>query len=254
MGKVVGLIGAASGKIGNLVYAITNGIQTARVYQPNVANPKSTGQNLQRAKANLVGRLSAITPRSAIVGLGNNNRQRRSEYLKNGLLKATATIESGVYAAKLQPGDVIFSKGSVNPVITVSTITVSSVGVTLITYNRNAQVTTDEWNAAAGSWIVVAIDSATGNYDFVRVFNWNKPVNPPSSETQVVQELDVEQSANHELFLYFVPYVINPEKASTITGGIAVDASAYVAELGLTEAAASLEFGKSKYVGEATPI
>lgn len=252
MGKVVGLIGSASGKIGNVVYSVSNGIQTARAYQPNVANPKSTAQNLQRAKANLIGRLSAITPREAIIGLGPNNRLRRAAFLRNGLLNATATLTDGVFEAKLQPNALRFSEGAEIPVINPSVISISPSDVLTISYTRIAQVTQDEWAAAGGYWIVVAIDSVTGNYDFVRIFTWSKPAFPSSSSDIQTQTVNLEQVSAHEVFVYFVPFVINPEKAATVTGGVGVDAAAYVANLGLKDAASSLSFGYSRYIGEAS--
>lgn len=43
-------VGSGTGKVGNLVLANTKSGQVTRVYQPNVANPKTKGQMLQRAK------------------------------------------------------------------------------------------------------------------------------------------------------------------------------------------------------------
>lgn len=252
MGKVVGLIGSASGKIGNLVYAVTNGIQTARVYQPIVSNPKSTSQMLQRAKGNLAGRLSAITPREAIMGLGKNNRVRRGAYLSNILRNSTATLNEGVYDAKLQPENLVFSRGSAIPVIRVTGATVSALGAVTISYVRPSYATRDAWDAAGGSFVVAAIDSVTGGYDFVQVANWDKP-NYPSADVAQQQLVYVESIDQHEIFVYFVPYVINPALGSVQSAGLGVDANAYVASVGLTDAASNLEFGNSKFGGEAVP-
>lgn len=43
-------VGSGSGKVGNLVLANTKSGQVTRVYQPNVSNPKTYAQMLQRAK------------------------------------------------------------------------------------------------------------------------------------------------------------------------------------------------------------
>lgn len=43
-------VGSGSGKVGNLVLANTKSGQVTRVYQPNVKNPKTRAQMLQRAK------------------------------------------------------------------------------------------------------------------------------------------------------------------------------------------------------------
>lgn len=251
MAKSSNGLGQFSGKLGGSVFVVSNGQQVIRAYQPNVSNPKSAGQNLQRAKGNLVGRLSAITPRDAIIGLGANNRQRRAAYLRNALLKSTASISDGIYTAKLQPSDLLFSKGSEIPVIVTSAVEISVTGVVTITYNRIAQVTRDEWNAAGGIFVAVAVDSVSGDYDFVRVYQWNKPNYPATSGEVVTETFTIERVTEHSVFIYFVPFVLASNVASTVTGGVAVDASAYVARLGLTDAATNLSYGNTLYVGEA---
>jgi len=50
MGKLVGLVGSITNKIGTFVFSTWKGIQVARAYQPNVSNPKSVGQVAQRTK------------------------------------------------------------------------------------------------------------------------------------------------------------------------------------------------------------
>lgn len=248
MAKVVGMIGSASGKIGNVVYSVSNGIQTAKVYQPVVANPKSRAQMLQRAKANLAGRLSAVTPRDAIVGLGDNNRQRRAAYLKNILLNATSTLSDGKYVAKLVPQNLVFSVGSTVPVIIASGATISSQGLLTISYTRAGYALLDVWNPAGGMWVVVAVDDITGNYDFVTTTLWEKPSFPESS-TVLTQTIPVENIDAHDVFVYFVPFSLESQSASTVSGGLGVDATEYVAMVGLTSAASKLAFGHSKCVG-----
>lgn len=253
MAKVVGLVGSASGKLGNVVYAVSNGVQVARVYQPVISNPKSSAQLLQRAKGNLIGRISAITPREAIIGLGANNRQRRAEYLRNGLSNAVAQLADGIYTAKLQPSALKFSKGSEVPVMTISSIEISTTGSVTINYNRVANVTVDEWNKSGGYWVLVAIDDVTGNYDFVRVYNWERPTYPAQATTSLSVVLGVEPVSTHDVYAYFVPFVVDPSKGSTITNSLGIDAAAYAATLGLTEAASLMKFGNSNYLGQAVP-
>ena len=63
MAKMYGLSGVLSGKLGNTVLAVTNGVQVARQYQPVVSNPNSPGQIEQRAKLKLMSQLGAIMGR-----------------------------------------------------------------------------------------------------------------------------------------------------------------------------------------------
>lgn len=250
MGKVVGLIGSASGKIGNVVYAVSNGIQTARVYQPIVSNPKSTAQMKQRAKANLAGRLSAITPKDAIAGLGSNGRERRGAFLSNILLRATNGLEDNLITAKLQPADLLFSKGINIPVITFTSISINAQGLMTMNFRRTGYASQDAWNKAGGMFVAVVVDPVTGNYDFVQTAQWNK-VEFPEADTNLTQQMAIEKVGNHDVFVYFVPYSINENKGSTRTNGLGVDATAYVASVGLTNAASNLIFGYSLYAGQA---
>lgn len=123
MGKFVGLIGTISGKVGNVVFVKgEKGVSYGRTYQPQVANPKTIGQTDQRAKMNLVGRMSQVTPAEVLIGLGGSKRMRRAEF--NKMLLGVATVEHSVGApiiAKVAPADVIFSKGAQSIEASIST-------------------------------------------------------------------------------------------------------------------------------------
>lgn len=136
MGKFVGVIGTISGKVGNVVFVKgEKGISYGRTYQPVVANPKTIGQTDQRAKMNLVGRMSQVTPKALLVGMnGSNNRQRRSEF--NSHLLNVATIDRSTpekVIAKIAPEDVVFSQGAevISASIATPTIAATSVSVAL---------------------------------------------------------------------------------------------------------------------------
>lgn len=114
MAKFVGFIGTIRGKVGTTVFTKgENGMSYGRAYQPQVYNPKSAGQSEQRAKMNLVGRMSQATPKVLLVGMaGVNNRQRRSGFNRNLLNVATIDRSNpGSIIAKIDPESVIFSQG-----------------------------------------------------------------------------------------------------------------------------------------------
>lgn len=72
MAKIFGLVGPMSGKMGNSVMSITNGVQIVRQYQPNVSNPNTNKQVEARAKLKLMSQLSAVLgPYIAIRRMGN---------------------------------------------------------------------------------------------------------------------------------------------------------------------------------------
>lgn len=113
MAKTIGFIGSMRGKAGNLVFCKgEKGVTYARAYQPQVANPKTQSQTDQRGKVNLVGRMSQVTPAAAIVSMGSNKRNARSEFNKNLLQAAVVDVDGvGNRVAKIAPSDIIFSCG-----------------------------------------------------------------------------------------------------------------------------------------------
>lgn len=113
MAKSVGMVGTLRGKAGNFVYAKgEDGSTIVRAYQPQVTNPNTDAQILQRAKLNLAGRLSKITPKSVIIGMnGATNRQRRSRYNALIALSAVATVNGGKGSASITEEQLKFAEG-----------------------------------------------------------------------------------------------------------------------------------------------
>lgn len=67
MAKVTGLHGIAVGKLGSTVYSVNSGMQIARAYQPNVANPSTEQQVSTRSRFKLASQLAAVmSPNIAI--------------------------------------------------------------------------------------------------------------------------------------------------------------------------------------------
>lgn len=60
MAKIYGINGVISGRVNNVVYAMRNGVQVARKYNPIVMDPKSANQVAARAKMKLMTQLSAV--------------------------------------------------------------------------------------------------------------------------------------------------------------------------------------------------
>lgn len=106
--------GSARGRVGGVVFSKgDNGLIYGRSYQPTVSNPKTTAQLNQRAKMNLVGQMSSVTPKEVILGMGSGtNRIRRSEFARHLLGVVTLDSTSGTTIAKIAPSDVVFSKGA----------------------------------------------------------------------------------------------------------------------------------------------
>lgn len=87
MAKIYGLQGLATGKLGATVFAIRNGVQIARQYNPSPADAKSEGQVANRAKLKLLSQLSQAVasviaiPRRGLVSARNTFLKVNYEYV-----------------------------------------------------------------------------------------------------------------------------------------------------------------------------
>lgn len=248
MGKVVGLIGSASGKIGNLVYAVTNGIQTARVYQPVVSNPKSTGQSLQRAKGNLAGRMSSFVPRSAIFGLGRNARMRRAEFLRNILKAADAAFDEGQFVAKINPNDVLFSKGAVLLPVTLQSINATSHKVAVVLNGMaDTAITPEVYASRLVRLVAMVYESNTTNLVEVTT----KVATMPEQGATATSNLPIAHAGGFDVFVYAIPMSTEDGTAASVdTSVVGLDDDEIAASLSVNGGAVVFDYGKSVYLGE----
>lgn len=242
MAKFVGFIGTIRGKVGTTVFTKgENGVSYGRSYQPQVQNPKTEGQMDQRAKMNLVGRLSQITPKDVLSGLSGSGRARRSEF-NSSLLKA-ATIDRttpGVIKAIIEPEDIVFSRGAETLNASVSTqpsVTATSVALGLTLSDASL----------AGRYgeriVVLVIDpDDKGGYSLVR----SKDVIFSSTEAQQVS-IRFETTLENEsmVVVYRLPYVLTAEGMTMVNEGLANEDENAVAKV-LTAQGAVRGWGLSK--------
>lgn len=208
MAKFVGLIGTIRGKVGTTVFMKgEKGLSYGRSYQPQVYNPKSVGQVDQRAKMNLVGRMSQVTPKALLVGMmGENNRQRRSAF--NGGLLAVATIDRSVpgkVVAKIAPEDVVFSEGgeqfhatAATPVVTASQVTMA------ITLADSALA------GAYGERMVVAVIDPSDKAGYSQVYFTESILDDTTAKTLNVN-LPEKLVDGSLVSVYRIPFVLNNE-------------------------------------------
>lgn len=168
MAKSTNGLGKFSGKLGASVFAIRNGQQIIREKPVVVANPKSQLQRLQRAKANLVGQISKITPFQILTSLGTNRSARRSRFLRlsmNGATSSVSTSNPNEILAKLDSPDFIFSEGTMIPTMNITGYTASQRSVS-ITLTRDAAVSQADF-LASGALVVVTILTTSGVYESI---------------------------------------------------------------------------------------
>lgn len=212
MAKNVGLIGGVSGKVGNVVYATVNGVQTVRVYQPNVFNPKSVAQTAQRAKMSLAGRLSSLLTNEMLQGINApSRRNRRARFVSKVIRAATFNDSVGNGFAKVQPDALVFSEGSVTPFERTTTLAVaqgSTNRVVNVSVTIAASASDAEFRPAGyGERIIVlAIDNSTSQYDVAVMADAVLPAAGASATTRIPMYSGLGW-ADHEFFVYVVPYV-----------------------------------------------
>ena len=210
MGKFVGLIGTISGKVGNVVFVKgEKGTSYGRTYQPNVLNPKTILQTDQRAKMNLVGRLSQVTPKALLIGMdGANNRQRRSIFTSNLLKVATIDRSAGdEVVAMIAPEDIVFSQGAETINATMGNVTVEARTVsTTLTLSNSALA------GKYGERVVCAIidPSNKAGYSQVRFVD---VVLDGTSATNVNFALGAPMAEESMVCVYRLPFALNEDGA-----------------------------------------
>lgn len=246
MAKSPNGLGQFSGKLGAVVYAVRGGEQIVRAYQPVVSNPKSTAQMLQRAKGNVVGRLSAITPREVILGLGSNTIRRRSRFLQLALRASKARFADGDYIGSLPESELILSEGSFASPFEITSAEYASNYVT-ISIMRNSYVSQEEYDTFGLRAVVYAIDNETGDYDYVvsRIVPLPTWANTPTASFNA--SLYVSNPTSHIFAAYIIPWRILPSYASTLSRSLFSDDNEYMAALSLSEGNAGFEYGISRY-------
>lgn len=140
MGKTTGSpLNPWRGRVGGQVYAVNGGEQIIRTYNPVVSNPRTSLQQMQRAKVVLAGKLSSLTPDAVLTGMASSKRDRRSEFTRNIIVKAVAENTPQGYKAVLEPADLIFSKGRSNPDLT-ATLAVESNTAVAVTLTKGSSI------------------------------------------------------------------------------------------------------------------
>lgn len=242
MAKFVGFIGTIRGKVGTTVFTKgENGISYGRSYQPQVQNPKTEAQQDQRAKMNLVGRLSQITPKNVLVGMAGTGRARRSAFNSNLLQVATIDRTApGTIKAIIEPEDIVFSRGGEAISATVSTpVAVTGTNVTLGITLSDASL--------AGKYgeriVVLAIDpDDKGGYSLVRSFDI---LFASTEAVSVTVPFGMTLEDETMVAVYRLPYVLTSEGMSMVTEGLANEDENVIAKA-LMSAGAVRGWGNSR--------
>lgn len=111
MAKSVGLVGAMSGKAGNIVFTNQGGRQVASVHRPEKKVSYTAEQLKTRFRFTMARAISHVFPSWLLEGLGGNIAKRRAKF-EQMLNKAVrvAETENGLVAS-IQSPSIILSKG-----------------------------------------------------------------------------------------------------------------------------------------------
>lgn len=113
MARATSGLGQFRGKVGAVVFRVSQGKQIASAYQPAVRNPKSNLQTAQRNKMYLASQISKLVPREDIVGLAprGSARNRRNMLIKNVIDYSGTSMENGIFKTVFQAQNLMLSNG-----------------------------------------------------------------------------------------------------------------------------------------------
>lgn len=249
MAKSTSGLGQFRGKMGSVVFSVRNGLQVIRTYQPVVANPKSTDQRLQRAKAVLAGKLSHLVTASLIVGMnGGSKTGRRSEFNRALLdaIESQISVTTGTAKATLLPERLILSQGEA--------VHATVPNPSSIVYDAGSlQVGWTNTDFAGSLRIVVLVSYWNGNDYEWRVYEQVAPAS--QREITVSLPSNWQDTGNYgDAFCYAIPIVVD-EETLQLNGTPLVSSddpitSQYIASLVATESSA-ISYAESEYLGTA---
>lgn len=228
MGKFVGFIGTISGKVGTTVFTKgEKGISYGRAYQPQVSNPKTALQLDQRAKMNLVGRMSSVTSKSVLVGMrGVNNRQRRSAFTSI-LLNAAAIDRSvpGIVMAKVEPEQVVFSQGAEVLSAAAAAPVVTATGITMaVTLADSAMA------GKYGERIVVAVIDPNDKAGYSLVA-YKDQLFDDTTAKNIAVNFGTEIADESMVCIYRLPFVLSDEGSAVVFNTLSNNGSDILAKV-----------------------
>lgn len=254
MAKLNGIIGSGSGKVGVMVLSKGKAGQTiARAYQPQVKNPNTISQQLQRAKMNLAGKIGSVVPSSALTALAmGNNRDNRSEFSRVIIRNATAGLVADVPQAQINPNRIIFGKGA--------TPMLAYLGTAVFTKNTISLPITATPGAYDGVYgvRVIALCTAAAStptlYQFCAYIDhvFAKVQEGQSSVTETIVIHTPDMALGNQIMFYLVPFVLSASGLKAFGNDMSLSDSQLTASLSLNSGYVT-DWGNS-YFGGVVPF
>ncbi len=151
-----GILGAFSGKLGNVIGTFWKGISVMRVVPANITNPNTLAQQAQRAKFKLITQFVAANAKFFKLGFGAMTA-RMTEY--NAAIKANFSSIIGSYPTlSVDPKNLVTSKGELPSLDGFAGVSTEPATID-ITWDDNSGI---QGAAATDKISMAAFDEATG--------------------------------------------------------------------------------------------
>lgn len=247
MAKVFGMNGVATGRRGNDVFAVTNGTQIVRQYQPIVANPRTDAQLRQRARMNTAGRFSHLCPKALLKAMQTENNRKNRSLFNKGLIDATTANApvGGVYTATLAAGAVEFSRGAGYLKATASSPFSVAQGQAKITLQLSDATLANKY----AERVVVAVLNSVANRETTEVVMFKDFAFANTTPVDVAFNLPETIVDGQRVLMWRIPIDLTEEGMNIATNVLAGTSNDITATLAATNGLVN-EFGQTTYVGE----
>lgn len=213
MAKIYGLGGYISGKKGDTVFApLTNGISVARAWRGTIGNPRTSAQLSQRSKISLTGKLSAIVPPEAILGLGNSKRDRRSRF-NQLILNNTQGMPA---ASRIPSANIIFSEGALGAYSEIQVTRSNGTRRITLTVVASIDAATLERrpNGYGEEYVVLVINESTSQYDYCVTGLLKQPTaaGTQGNATTAININVANLGSEYSVYLYRIPMATDSQR------------------------------------------
>lgn len=204
MARATSGLGQFRGKVGSVVFRVSQGQQIASAYQPAVKNPKSNLQTAQRNKMYLASQLSKLVPREDLIGLAPKAsvRDRRNMFIRNIITNSTSSLSNGVFTSSVYYESILFSKGEQLEGVSLSTATGSSGNSVTITFDKSI-ISEEQFNRMALK--LVQIDISNDVYSNYKSSWLNLGEYDSTDQQQFNITINVATTSGATTYIYLIP-------------------------------------------------
>lgn len=246
MARATNGLGQFRGKVGSVVFRVSEGQQIASAYQPQVRNPKSNLQTAQRNKMYLATQISKLVSQNEIIGLGTTPRNRRSMFIKNIIDNAVSRLNNGVFTTSIDEKKVLFSNGVDSRIKSLFTVTTGDGSAASYSLNFETTGGIDVTNIAIKT---VEIRIQNNEFTYLKSSYLQLP------NVGATQSYNINIPSGTKVILYAIPirlkenYRVVDEELTQLQFNSTTGENEYVVVGKYGESAASYQYYKSFVIG-----